>query len=421
MKVATKVILFTVFLMTLTVSIPVLRNPKPLLEKAKGYSNQDVAYLFDFLDPLLQKKITTKLYHVYKDALSLSSKSSYNKEITASHLKTIIEQWGWYNPYPNESNYAQKIIAQFDIDKSGSLNANEFLTLSVLLNKKNRNNNKCIKHCYRGVFSSLIDPIFKLSDENGDSYLTAEELFNSLKRLSRRNINRYNIFQCVSRNTQIVKFYHTDAANGFILKNQDSKESAVNLEEFRNGILLGYIDRQVEGNKFYLKDEINEKTKRWKGKGKIDIQCRKINNYIQKKYRNNKVERPGMADNQLALPSSGKCKLKGRKIKGSKMKLFSKRKSKGLKYGKKKYKGLKKGKYGRKKKGMFGKIKNKSKSFGKKIKSKFNKKKKYQKKKKYNKKKKEGIVKRGIKTIGRGIKQVGRGIKNGMKRIFRFK
>ena len=402
MKVPTKLILFNVLLITFVMSIPVFNSQRPLLEKAKGYSNQDVAYLFDFLDPVLQKKITFTLKRVYKDALSIISKNSYNKEITAEHIKEIIEKWGWYNPYPNESNYAQKIIAQFDIDKSGSLNANEFLTLSVLLNQNNRNNNKCIKNCYRGVFSSLIDPIFKLSDENGDNYLTAEELFNALKRLSRRNLNSYNIFQCVSRNTQIVKFYHTDAANGFILKNQDKKDSAVNLDEFRNGILLGYIDRQVEGNTFFFKDEINEKNKRWKNKGQIDIQCMKITNYIQKKYRNKKVERPGIADNQLALPSTRKCKMKGKKLKIRNMKLLNK-KSKGLTIKKK---------FGKKKKSIVRKIKNKSKSFGKRLK------KKYQTKRKHNKKKKEGFIKRGIKTIGRGIKTIGRGMKKGLKRIF---
>lgn len=408
MKVATKFILLNLLLMTFVMSIPVFHSQKPLLEKAKGYSNQDVAYLFDFLDPVLQKKITSTLKKVYKEALSISSKISYNKEITAEHLKMIIQKWGWYIPYPNERNYAQKIIAQFDIDKSGSLNANEFLTLSVLLNKKNRNSNKCIKNCYRGVFSSLIDPIFKLADENGDQYLTAEELFNSLKRLSRKNMNSYNLFQCVSKNTQIVKFYHTDATNGFILKNQDKKDSAINLDEFRNGILLGYIDRQVEGNKIYSKDEINGKNKRWKNKGQIDIQCMKINNYIQKKYRNNKVERPGMADNQLALPSSRPCKMKGKKMKVRNMKLLNK-KRKGLKVKKK---------FSKNKKGIVRTIKNKAKSFGKRLKTKLMKKKKYQKKGKYNKKKKEGIIKRGIKTIGRGLKQVGKGMKKGLKRLF---
>ena len=257
----------------------------------------------------------------------------------------------------------------------------------------------------------------EISNEDMNKLMKNYHRYNESKELHReRNgylqfqiyMNSYNLFQCVSKNTQIVKFYHTDATNGFILKNQDKKDSAINLDEFRNGILLGYIDRQVEGNKIYSKDEINGKNKRWKNKGQIDIQCMKINNYIQKKYRNNKVERPGMADNQLALPSSRPCKMKGKKMKVRNMKLLNK-KRKGLKVKKK---------FSKNKKGIVRTIKNKAKSFGKRLKTKLMKKKKYQKKGKYNKKKKEGIIKRGIKTIGRGLKQVGKGMQKGLKRLF---
>ena len=53
----------------------------------------------------------------------------------------------------------------------------EFITLSVSINTCS-----CVKYCYKDIYHDLIDPLFKLIDESGDEYATAEEIFNSLKK-----------------------------------------------------------------------------------------------------------------------------------------------------------------------------------------------------------------------------------------------
>lgn len=380
-------------------------NPSRLLEKANGYSTQDVAYVFDFFDPVIQKDIVKKFEKVYLDAISMKLDNEFHShnnyqinktnhhllkdlsykqerslpvkvpgEVTAGQLQSIIKEWGWTNPYPSTINFAERILRQYDSDKNGALNAEEFLTLSVLLNRHHRNSQRCSKHCYRSLFKSSIDPLFKLADEDGDKLLTAEELFNGMKRLSRQNLDQYNIYKCVTRNTALPKFIHTSAMNGFVLKNYESKEGFVNIDEFRTGVLMGYINRQVYKNVLYQGDEKNQKNLRWRDNGTIDIQCEKIMQYSKDDDLNKKMELPGIAIGQLSMPSkpcnnSQKKKNYKNDIEKPKRKPEEKRK-----YLKEEEQDLKKDKDN-------------------------------------EKKKKERLIKRGVETVKKGIKDIKKGVK----------
>ena len=427
----------TIILFALALSSKINKdNPSRLLEKANGYSTQDVAYIFDFFDPVMQKDIIKKFEKVYLDAISMKldneylshnnyeinqnnlhllKDSSYKSEgtlpirvpgeVTAPQLQSIIKEWGWTNPFPSTTNYAERILRQYDSDKNGSLNAEEFLTLSVLLNRHHRNAQRCSKHCYYSLFKSSIDPLFKLADEDGDKLLTAEELFNGMKRLSRKNMDQYNIYKCVTRNTALPKFIHTSAMNGFVLKNYESKEGFVNIDEFRTGVLMGYINRQVDKNIIYRGDEKNQKNRRWRENGTIDIECEKIMQYVKDDDLNKKVELPGIASGQLSMPSKPCSNCLKKKNYNNDIEKFKRKDDEKRKYLKVQEQGWKKDKYGKKKK-KEGLIKRGVHSVKKGIKH-----------IKKGVKRVASKVKDGVKKIGRGVKKVAKGIGKGVKKV----
>lgn len=302
------------------------------------YVSGNVAYFFDFLDSSLQAPIIKEFQKVYKKALKLNGKkynkhnnSTNNNNITASDLKVILSKWGWHNPYANE----EILLKTFSKTKGNTLTMEEFITLSVSINTCS-----CVKYCYKDIYHDLIDPLFKLIDESGDEYATAEEIFNSLKKLGRKEPNKYNIYNCVTASTNIVKFYHTESLNEFVLKNMKQREGMVSLDEFRKGIMFGYINRHIKGNKVFIGDTINNKESRWSEDGMKDLMCEKIKKYeddaiknairndsvhnANNVYRHKKVketETPGVSVDQVMLPDKERCNNKSNEqLKGKKHK-----------------------------------------------------------------------------------------------------
>jgi len=106
--------------------------------------------------------------------------------------------------------------------------------------------------------------LFVFLDCTNKGYLTAEELWNNLPKLSRGN-RKWNVFAI--ENSDNIR---TNAINDFILKNGKAVEGGLTKEEFRNGMLLGFWDRQTAEMGIVEDDSRNLKELRWNENGMND-------------------------------------------------------------------------------------------------------------------------------------------------------
>jgi len=145
----------------------------------------------------------------------------------------------------------------------GRLNAREIILGSIRVNRVLLGTTIC-ENCYSNS-TKIIDEIFIYLDCNNDGFLTAEEMWGNLNNLERYTI-KYNIYAF-----GVCENIRTAAVNDFILKNSKSKEAAVTREEFKQGILLGYWDRQTEKTGILIDDRRTMKEFRWREDGTVDI------------------------------------------------------------------------------------------------------------------------------------------------------
>jgi hypothetical protein len=83
----------------------------------------------------------------------------------------------------------------------------------------------------------------------------------------------------------VAESIRTAAINDFVLKNSKLKEGYVNREEFKQGILLGFWDRQTEKTGVLTGDERTMKSFRWRDEDTVDIA---LYNYHKRKMMSNK-------------------------------------------------------------------------------------------------------------------------------------
>jgi hypothetical protein len=274
------------------------------------------SYFFDYIDPVLQKSIVTEFDRIFKEAQRMAAPANFKdpytlerllginaagqipskdelvKRITSlnpkfnaaqwetsisvAQMEAILKQWSWY--YDASRQFPGKyIVDKFDFDGDGRLNAREFI-IAVIMNNKNvvTGPQKC-KNCLESVIESLITPIYMYLDCGNTNTVSAEQLWIGLQKL-KKDVKGYDVFKCALENGK----YRTSAMNDFILKSHKEIEGKLTLQEFRLGILTGYWDRHIEGNKIFLDDTKNMKKLRWANNGEIDIVCERIKNNIQK-------------------------------------------------------------------------------------------------------------------------------------------
>ena len=93
--------------------------------------------------------------------------------------------------------------------------------------------------------------------------------------MGKREDQNFSLFTCVMPNGD----QRTSSINDFILKNGKIVEGFISKDEFVAGILLGYWDRQISGNKIYSGDEINKKFVRWEEDKITDKECELIKSF----------------------------------------------------------------------------------------------------------------------------------------------
>jgi Ca2+-binding EF-hand superfamily protein len=241
----------------------------------KKWGFEEVAYLFDYVDPLFRNSTVKEFLRIYetinsfkredvqKNYKNLTKKEKiYNLSIEKSQINKAIKVLNW----GNEELTAEEYIDRFDINRDGRLSKRELILSSIISNKNIIGTKKCESVCYENIYRK-IDALFTYLDCNEKGYINAEDMFKTFSRL-KRGTEKYNIYAF-----GLDDSLRTNAFNDFILKNMKSKQGYLSKIEFRTGILLGISDRQVSDGEIHLDDSRTLKELRWKDTGKVDIKA----------------------------------------------------------------------------------------------------------------------------------------------------
>lgn len=276
---------------------------------------EDSAYLWDYMDGLMREKIVSAFKGIWEKSSKINSDPKVNNPYSLKNMlkyyaangggnditfdvekendnNKIIEVLKKFNkgisaeetlygikldqlnqilqslslPAPSKPDALKILIDRYDFNGDGVLNKEEFLYM-VILEAKDKLNDK---NLFFEVCSTILDPMFEFLDCNHDGFITAEGLWTGLKDLKRPNSNEYNMYTCLSKESKLP--VRTTSVNDMVIKHHNIKTGALNLNEWRKAVLLGYWDRQVNGMKIFDGDENNKKETRWINKEK-DKEC----------------------------------------------------------------------------------------------------------------------------------------------------
>ncbi len=270
------------------------------------------AYLFDYLDNILQSAIVEDFREIWKNAIKINNdkviafddpyslrkilygldtetkpntastdflldyigeilpnfapdiwKSSLNN----SELNTTVHTWDWDLTKSKEGS-VKYMINHYDFNGDGKLNIREYLLASIHMNYERLGTNKC-SNCHEKVIKELIDPLFEFCDCDKNNFVSAEELWNGLQLI--KNSKYWNFFNCKVENRDV----RTDVINDFILKIDSNKIGLLSKKDFRYGILLGYWNRQTQERDIASTNMFNGKEGRWHNG--YDTKCDELN------------------------------------------------------------------------------------------------------------------------------------------------
>ncbi len=218
----------------------------------------------DYQDPFDRKKLLqSKIPSFQKMAKNKINKAVYEVSANANQINLAFQKFKWFKQ-PGSNDPAGDFVSKYDMDEDGRLNARE-LILGLIWNQRTAvitKKRSCI-NCLENL-SKKLDALFVFLDCTNKGYLTAEELWNNLPKLSRGN-RKWNVFAI--ENSDNIR---TNAINDFILKNGKAVEGGLTKEEFRNGMLLGFWDRQTAEMGIVEDDSRNLKELRWNENGMND-------------------------------------------------------------------------------------------------------------------------------------------------------
>jgi hypothetical protein len=291
------------------------------------------AYLFDYLDPVLEEKIIKIFNDLWTEVYGITSfptkedkedpytlqrifnmpgqteavllekfkalKPSFNKDVwmasvTIPQIRMNSKHW---NFNANTNDPAREIVDTYDYNGDGRLSRKEYLIAYLNINRAVMGQKRCTTYkdskgvekeneCIHSFIRNIIYPLFFRADcGDYDDKIGSEEIWYSFNSLIRKHNDkpekRFNIYSCIILNEP----YHTTAINDFILKSQKTIESYLNKLEFTRGIFLAYWARSVTDETIYpsyyqveLKPQANRvvhnmKEKRWTASDNLDNKC----------------------------------------------------------------------------------------------------------------------------------------------------
>ncbi len=239
-----------------------INNPYSLKNMLKYYAANGAANEISF--DIDKENDTSKMIDILKKFNKGISMEETLYGVKLDQLNQALQSFGL--PAPSKSEALKILIDRYDFNGDGVLSKEEFLYMIIVEAKDKLND----KNLFSEICSSILDPMFEFFDCNHDGFITAEGIWNGLRDLKRSNSNEYNMYSCLSKEgKQPVR---TTAVNDMVIKHMGIKTGALNQNEWRKAVLLGYWDRQVNGMKIFDKDENNKKESRWINKEK-DKEC----------------------------------------------------------------------------------------------------------------------------------------------------
>jgi hypothetical protein len=286
--------------------------PKPHQNKWAKIGKREAAYFLDHLEFLFKEKLVKKFQYLYDEARKMKAngvddpyteetliiqlaqgrnhkkglgdfiknfnQQAYEKAITLPQISEVIMLWKYYKE--TNPDFVKKTFDFYDFNGDGRLDMYEFILFTILHNKPIFGKQECKKDfCYDDILRELIDPMFSFFDCSKSNSVTAEEIWNGLKKLKRDANLDYSLFNCKIK-LDFEKDYRTVSVSDFILQNRKNKDGQLDLDEFRLGILLGFWNRQVSSTSISDKDEFNSKADRWANNGKTDKFCEQIKYFL---------------------------------------------------------------------------------------------------------------------------------------------
>jgi len=225
-----------------------------------------------------QKKLIEQLSKLNSNVVA----AEFTNSINICQMTAMIKTWKWQRD-DDEIHWEKKLLDAFDYNGDGRLNAEELLTLAIIYNYTKGNLGEPIgENTFNSVCKEKIDGVFNFADCNGDGFVSSEELYNTLKYLKKsKDQDKYNYYKCDAYVPMTVE-YNSAATNDLVLKNTMTWEGLLNIEEFRVGILLGFLERQVLKTQVYEDSSLTDVTTRWGADGKTDLRCKAIKDTLSR-------------------------------------------------------------------------------------------------------------------------------------------
>ena len=307
----------------------IVPKSKHNIYKEKNHGKDESAYMFDWLDGFLLKDVTALFKKYYDEAVKIPNEIGYpdiynvtaqlnayktmgvgdfvvlsvhdtpevqdkllqnlakinNKVkppvykagISISQFSSLVTLWKW-KVNRNEIRWQKRLFDKYDFDGDGRLSVSEFILFTIIHNHKAGTlGTETGTHNYLNVTREKIDGIFSYADCNGDGYISAEDLWYTLKEVKRSPEleGKFDMYRCDAY-APMNNEYRSASANDFVLKNSETMHGLLTIEEFRKGVLLGFWSRQVGDLEVMESDALNERAGRWSEDGKKDIMCDRI-------------------------------------------------------------------------------------------------------------------------------------------------
>jgi Ca2+-binding EF-hand superfamily protein len=215
-------------------------------------------------------------YRIIKERVPRFNSSVYEASITIPQLVEFFKTNKWTLSQENLLLEAKTLVDKFDFNGDGRLNFREFI-IAMIFKTEDLVRAKICTKCLEIINEEIIEPIFSFIDCERRNMISAEEIWNNLKYLIRRDENTYNIFTCKISN----ELYRTSSINDFVLKAHKSTLGYLTRNEFRTGLFLAFWDRYVGDVSLKEEEENIRKTERWGNSGKNDNICGNIHKHIQ--------------------------------------------------------------------------------------------------------------------------------------------
>ena len=190
---------------------------------------------FDYLN-FITNSMTDEEIEKYKANFALINelyvKEIYDNSLNAVQINKGMLNLGW--EVEGQINFAKNFVTKYDLNGDGALNPREFILGVIHKYSRRMSEQSQYKKLFPKSYKQLVT-MFKYLDCDNDNYVSGSEMVEKIKLLKNGCANCLFI-----KSHGLAEISVTD----FILKSQDTKNGALNQNEFITGFLFGFWNRQ---------------------------------------------------------------------------------------------------------------------------------------------------------------------------------